>query len=57
MHNPTADTNDTAGMFATIVARAPGQRDVCKEAAKVLTFIDMGGHERCLKTALYGLTA
>jgi len=34
-----------------------GKKEVCKEASKVLTFIDMGGHERCLKTALYGLTA
>lgn len=27
--------------------------DVCLGAAKMLTFIDMGGHERCLKTAMW----
>lgn len=26
-------------------------------ASRVLTFLDMGGHERYLKTALYGMTA
>jgi GTPase len=26
--------------------------DICAIADKVLTFIDMGGHQRCLKTAL-----
>jgi hypothetical protein len=26
------------------------------DATRILTFIDMGGHERCLKTCLWGMT-
>uniref|UniRef100_A0A0R3SRM8 Tr-type G domain-containing protein n=1 Tax=Hymenolepis diminuta TaxID=6216 RepID=A0A0R3SRM8_HYMDI len=29
---------------------------VCQEATKVITFIDLAGHERYLKTTVYGLT-
>ncbi|GFH12488.1 Tr-type G domain-containing protein, partial [Haematococcus lacustris] len=35
----------------------PSPSDVCSAAAKVLTLVDMGGHQRCLKTTLYGMTA
>eukprot|EP00056_Hartaetosiga_gracilis_P013958 m.236527 g.236527 ORF g.236527 m.236527 type:complete len:313 (-) comp13922_c0_seq9:9567-10505(-) len=29
---------------------------ICQDAAKVLTFIDLAGHEKYLKTTVYGLT-
>ena len=29
---------------------------ICKEAAKVLTFIDLAGHEKYLKTTVFGMT-
>ncbi|GFR43379.1 hypothetical protein Agub_g4451 [Astrephomene gubernaculifera] len=31
--------------------------EITSAACKVLTFLDMGGHEKYLKTALYGMTA
>lgn len=30
--------------------------EISAAASAVATFLDVGGHERCLKTALYGLT-
>lgn len=36
---------------------APTPAEISARAAKVVTFLDMGGHEKYLKTALYGLTA
>ncbi|GAX84840.1 hypothetical protein CEUSTIGMA_g12261.t1 [Chlamydomonas eustigma] len=30
--------------------------EICGGSSRLLTFIDMGGHERCLKTALWGMT-
>ncbi|OCF38424.1 GTP-binding protein 1 [Kwoniella heveanensis CBS 569] len=30
--------------------------DICKRAAKVISFIDLAGHERYFKTTLYGLS-
>ncbi|KAK9803002.1 hypothetical protein WJX73_009078 [Symbiochloris irregularis] len=35
---------------------APAMADIAAEACKVLGFIDLGGHEKYLKTALYGMT-
>lgn len=35
---------------------APTPAELAGAAARVLTFIDLGGHEKYLKTALYGLT-
>ncbi|WIA18385.1 hypothetical protein OEZ85_009847 [Tetradesmus obliquus] len=35
---------------------APTPADITGAAARVLTFIDMGGHEKYLKTVLYGMT-
>ncbi|KAA1118188.1 hypothetical protein PGT21_033147 [Puccinia graminis f. sp. tritici] len=29
---------------------------ICKKAAKVVSFIDLAGHERYLKTTIFGLT-
>ena len=29
---------------------------ICKESAKVLTFIDLAGHEKYLKTIVFGMT-
>eukprot|EP00123_Amoebidium_parasiticum_P015106 comp22790_c0_seq1/m.35694 comp22790_c0_seq1/g.35694 ORF comp22790_c0_seq1/g.35694 comp22790_c0_seq1/m.35694 type:complete len:655 (-) comp22790_c0_seq1:203-2167(-) len=31
--------------------------DICAKSAKVITFIDLAGHERYLKTTIYGLTS
>jgi GTPase len=30
--------------------------EICKRAAKVISFIDLAGHERYFKTTLYGLS-
>jgi hypothetical protein len=35
---------------------APTPADITAAASRVLTFIDMGGHEKYLKTTLYGMT-
>ncbi|GLC40915.1 hypothetical protein PLESTF_001055800 [Pleodorina starrii] len=43
--------------YATPAATALTPAEVTGSAAKVLTFLDMGGHEKYLKTALYGMTA
>lgn len=40
---------------AHLAALTPAE--ITGAAAKVLTFLDMGGHEKYLKTALYGMTA
>ena len=29
---------------------------VCEKSAKVITFIDLAGHERYLKTTVFGMT-
>lgn len=29
---------------------------ICKESSKVLTFIDLAGHEKYLKTTVFGMT-
>lgn len=39
----------------TAAALTPAE--ITSRASKVLTFLDMGGHEKYLKTALYGMTA
>ncbi|KAM7533369.1 hypothetical protein Aperf_G00000123509 [Anoplocephala perfoliata] len=55
-------SNDILGFDADgkVVNRAiHGKLDwaqVCQEATKVITFIDLAGHERYLKTTVYGLT-
>ncbi|KAL7420605.1 hypothetical protein Q5752_004556 [Cryptotrichosporon argae] len=33
-----------------------GWEDICRRAAKVISFIDLAGHERYFKTTLYGLS-
>ena len=37
-------------------ARAPSWTDICEQASKVLLFIDLAGHEKYLKTTVFGLT-
>ncbi|KZV66905.1 GTP-binding protein 1 [Peniophora sp. CONT] len=34
-----------------------GWEEICARSAKIITFIDLAGHERYLKTTLYGLTS
>ena len=38
-------------------ARRVAWETVCREAAKVVSFIDLAGHERYLKTTVYGMTS
>lgn len=38
-------------------ARKIAWEAVCREAAKVVSFIDLAGHERYLKTTVYGMTS
>eukprot|EP01103_Thecamoeba_quadrilineata_P019488 TRINITY_DN7911_c0_g1_i1.p1 TRINITY_DN7911_c0_g1~~TRINITY_DN7911_c0_g1_i1.p1 ORF type:complete len:722 (-),score=143.70 TRINITY_DN7911_c0_g1_i1:44-2209(-) len=37
-------------------AKAPSWADICEASSKVLTFLDLAGHEKYLKTTLFGLT-
>ena len=30
--------------------------DICSKSSKVLTFVDLAGHEKYLKTTVFGLT-
>ncbi len=41
--------------YAGVTALTPAE--VSARAARVLRFIDLGGHERYLKTALFGVRA
>ncbi|WFC98695.1 hypothetical protein MYAM1_001427 [Malassezia yamatoensis] len=38
-------------------ARKVAWETICQEAAKVVSFIDLAGHERYLKTTVYGMTS
>eukprot|EP00798_Chlamydomonas_sp_ICE-L_P006225 gene6225-2842_t len=49
------DSDGSVLNYAGMSALMPSE--ISSQASKLLTFIDMGGHERCLKTALYGMTA
>jgi len=42
--------------LATAKREKLGWEEICKRAAKVVSFIDLAGHERYLKTTLYGLS-
>jgi hypothetical protein len=45
--------NSDAMPLPYLCPAAGSAQDICAVADKVLTFIDMGGHQRCLKTALW----
>lgn len=30
--------------------------DICRDSAKIVTFIDLAGHEKYLKTTIFGMT-
>ena len=30
--------------------------EICKQASKVITFVDLAGHEKYLKTTVFGMT-
>jgi GTPase len=45
----------SAGMNAARRERL-GWEEICQRAAKVISFIDLAGHERYFKTTLYGLS-
>lgn len=40
--------------YARVSTLTPAE--ISSAAAKVVTFIDMGGHEKYLKTTVYGMT-
>ncbi|KAI1732106.1 elongation factor tu GTP binding domain-containing protein [Ditylenchus destructor] len=55
--------NDILGFDAQgVVTNRPNHHgrldwiDICRESAKVVTFIDLAGHEKYLKTTIFGLT-
>lgn len=41
---------------SSAVSRKLAWEDVCQDAAKVISFIDLAGHERYLKTTVFGMT-
>ncbi|WVQ98999.1 hypothetical protein IAU59_006131 [Kwoniella sp. CBS 9459] len=57
---PTTHAADTADPHGHALAMAKREKmnweDICKKAAKVVSFIDLAGHERYFKTTLYGLS-
>lgn len=48
------DTHTHPAIPALGAALTPGE--ICSRASRLLTFIDMGGHARSLKTCLWGMT-
>ncbi|WVQ69794.1 uncharacterized protein L199_008014 [Kwoniella botswanensis] len=57
---PTTHVTDNADGHNHALAAAKreklGWEEICKRAAKVVSFIDLAGHERYFKTTLYGLS-
>ncbi|OCF55928.1 GTP-binding protein 1 [Kwoniella mangroviensis CBS 10435] len=57
---PTSHITDNAEGHNHALAAAKreklGWEEICKRAAKVVSFIDLAGHERYFKTTLYGLS-
>ncbi|OCF36377.1 GTP-binding protein 1 [Kwoniella heveanensis BCC8398] len=57
---PTSHAADPADPHGHALAVAKREKmnweDICKRAAKVISFIDLAGHERYFKTTLYGLS-
>lgn len=51
---------DTRGQIVNETNTRPGGHlnwtNICKKSAKVITFIDLAGHERYLKTTIFGMT-
>ncbi|WWC69185.1 uncharacterized protein I206_103121 [Kwoniella pini CBS 10737] len=53
----TTDTSDVHGHALAVAKREKlGWEEICKRASKVVSFIDLAGHERYFKTTLYGLS-
>ncbi|KAI8992990.1 P-loop containing nucleoside triphosphate hydrolase protein [Trametes punicea] len=50
---PTAHSNDPE----TIRREKMGWEEISRQASKIISFSDLAGHERYLKTTLYGLTS
>ena len=51
-----ADIVSDHGHLAAAKREKLGWEEICKKAAKVVSFIDLAGHERYFKTTLYGLS-
>ncbi|WWC89831.1 uncharacterized protein L201_004759 [Kwoniella dendrophila CBS 6074] len=52
----TTDTSDGHHPLAVAKREKLGWEEICKRASKVVSFIDLAGHERYFKTTLYGLS-
>ncbi|WRT67411.1 uncharacterized protein IL334_004382 [Kwoniella shivajii] len=53
----TTETSDPHGHPLAVAKREKlGWEEICKRASKVVSFIDLAGHERYFKTTLYGLS-
>ncbi|KIY34398.1 GTP-binding protein 1 [Cryptococcus gattii E566] len=50
------DSSDPHHPLSVAKREKLGWEDICKRAAKVVSFIDLAGHERYFKTTLYGLS-
>ncbi|WFD29159.1 hypothetical protein MSPP1_000164 [Malassezia sp. CBS 17886] len=48
---------DIHAAHGTAPARKPVWEHVCRSTAKVVSFIDLAGHERYLKTTVFGMTS
>ncbi|WWC60821.1 uncharacterized protein I303_103397 [Kwoniella dejecticola CBS 10117] len=57
---PTSHATDPSDAHSHALAVAKreklGWEEICKRASKVVSFIDLAGHERYFKTTLYGLS-
>lgn len=45
-----------ASGMSTAVNKAMDWEEICKQSSKVITFIDLAGHEKYLKTTVFGMT-
>ncbi|KAF8514255.1 GTP-binding protein 1 [Hysterangium stoloniferum] len=54
---PILPTTHFSNEMETIRREKLGWDEISKQSAKIVSFIDLAGHERYLKTTLYGLTS
>lgn len=42
--------------YAKVHGAVPTQTEICQSSSKIINFIDLAGHEKYLRTTLFGLT-
>ena len=59
MHRTVADTYTEPFLLLQGVdySQCQSAEDICEVSSKVITFIDLAGHQKYLRTTVFGLTA